>query len=116
MPENEDTDSTEKTQNEEPTKFLKTPRTERMPYLQLYTVCGGIWIKHTPQISPNISIPAYEKFIITADDNVSAFYLKTNIAYPSKQKCIGVQFVLFTINVSVCMYVLTQFVIISMQS
>ena len=99
----EDRDSTKKTRKEDSIKFIKMSPKDNVPYLQIYTVCGGIWIRDIPQKSHNMNIPANQKFLINTNsgrNQVRTFYLKTNTAYPSTHKCIGVQLVLFSISVS----------------
>ena len=74
----------------------------RDTYIQIYTVCGGLWVKRT-NLPDDTKIPANQKLLMNTNNGnnrLGDFYLKTNIAYPSKQTCVGIQFVLFSISVS----------------
>ena len=116
MPENEKKDLTDK----DTTKFVTIPSKDGPLYFQVYVLCGGVWTKDTNEQNTGQSFPANEKVAISMiGSNRKSFYLKSNTAFPSRDKCIGIQIVMTSVNVSlsvrICMNIQVNLVLFMYQ-
>ncbi|KAI6653254.1 hypothetical protein LOD99_3779 [Oopsacas minuta] len=86
-------------------QFVKIPSKDGPPFLQLFTICGGVWTRDADLPSTKLKFPANRKVVISTrrleKSPKDAFYLKSNIAYPSPYRCIGIQIVMTTVNMNI---------------
>eukprot|EP00800_Vazella_pourtalesii_P020604 TRINITY_DN734_c0_g4_i1.p1 TRINITY_DN734_c0_g4~~TRINITY_DN734_c0_g4_i1.p1 ORF type:complete len:190 (+),score=50.70 TRINITY_DN734_c0_g4_i1:58-627(+) len=99
MPENEKKENL--THKEPTTQFITVPSKDGPLYFQVYVLCVGIQTKDTNELSTSQSFPANEKVSISMmGTHRTAFYLKSNTAFPARSKCIGIQLVMTSVNVN----------------
>ena len=98
MPENEKEKALDKLPQ---AKFVAIPSKDGPLYFQVYVLCGGVWTKEPVEPSTRYSFRANDKVVLgLIGSNREAFYYKSNTDYPPHNKCIGIQLVITSVNVS----------------